>query len=586
MVTLYPDHIIERVREANDIIDVLSEFLPLKKKGRNWTCLCPFHHEKTPSFSVSQDKQIFHCFGCGAGGNVLTFLMKHEQMTFPDAVKYLAKKANIPLPEPKRDAASDDKFSRLYYAHEVAAEMYRSRLKDTEDGKRVLAYLHDARGLSDETIDEFGIGYAPDGWENLIEYAREKDFKIEELTLAGLVVEREHGDGCYDRFRQRLIFPIFDFSKRPIAFGARALSSQDNVKYLNSPDTPLYHKSKTMYGLSHSRTEIRSSRQALIVEGYMDFLALYQAGIRNTVAVSGTSFTKEHALILRRYADTVLLLFDSDSAGQSATQRCAEHLFPVGLDVRVVTLPEGEDPDSYVRENGREAMEKAIEESVSFFQFAKSVADPPFEERNRAGRQMLIKSMLRFVGMVTDDVTQALMLKELSGLYELPEDALRAGIPGTAKKKVSLRSRGYNSVSDKNQLERKLLELILSDSYLFERAAEEMDVDWFEIEAHREIFEKALSLHESETTINFASLVEMMEDEDHINILTSMTEDSSDISDREKAYTEYMTRFRRSRRDSRIREYTHLLNEAQKTGDSAEVNRILETLNRLRSEIS
>ncbi len=584
MAAYFPDHIIDQVREANDIIDVLSEFLPLKKRGRNWTCLCPFHHEKTPSFSVSQDKQIFHCFGCGVGGNVMTFLMKHEQMTFPDAVKYLAKRANIKLPEQKRDSAYDDKYARLYYAHEIATELYKSRLRETENGRKVLDYLRDKRGLTEETIDEFGLGYAPDGWENLISYAKDRDIKMEELNLAGLVIERERGDGYYDRFRQRLIFPIFDFSRRVIAFGARALSSKDTVKYLNSPDTPLYHKSKTMYGLSHSRSEIRESRQALIVEGYMDYLSLYQAGIRNGVAVSGTSFTKEHAMVLRRYADTVYLLFDSDPAGENAAQRCAEHLFPVGLDVRVVMLPEGEDPDSLVRKDGKTAIDRAISDSQSFFQFAKTVADPPWDERNRAGRQALIKSMLKFIGMVTDEVTRALMLKELSDLYELPEDALAKGIP--ALKDRAIERRGYTVVTDRGQLERRLLELILSDVYLFEDAVKELDADWFETEQMRAIYEKAVEIHDAGSSLNFSSLVESMEDEEHMRILTSMMDDSDDVIDREKAYREYMTRLRNSRRDAQIRKYTHLLKEAEKSGDADEISRILDILNHLRREIA
>jgi DNA primase len=585
MAAFYPEHLVDQVRQATDIVDVLSEFLPqLKKRGRNYTCRCPFHHEKTPSFSVSQDKQIFHCFGCGKGGNVFTFLMEHEQMSFPDAIKFLAKRANIPLPEPKRSQRDSEKFSRLYYANEQASELYRKSLLDTEDGRKVLDYLHDRRAMTDETIEQFQIGYAPDGWENLIGFAASKDITVEELSRAGLVVRRESGEGCYDRFRQRLMFPIFDFSLRVIGFGARALASTDNIKYLNSPETPLYNKSRTLYGLSHTRTEIRQNREALIVEGYMDFLSLYQAEIKNAVAVSGTSFTRDHALLLKRYADTVVLLFDADPAGQSAAERCAEHFFSVGIDVRVVVLPEGDDPDSYLRSQGKEKLQEVIRTSVSYFRFVKMTADPPFEERNRAGQQMLVKSQLKLVGLSLDEVSKALMLKELSNIYGIPEKSLIEGMKAEKPRDRSTTEAKYSVIADRVGLERSILRLMISHPLLFEAASDTLKAEWFSTAEYGSIYRLTLMLREKGLTTDFASLVDRADDDQVRVALTSLMDDESEPGDWETAFGEYLDKMKTAHRDDQIRHYTRQLQEAEKAEDSIEIQDLLAKINRLRGD--
>jgi DNA primase len=585
MAAFYPDYLVDQVRQATDIVDVLHEFLPqLKKRGRNYVCRCPFHHEKTPSFSVSQDKQIFHCFGCGKGGNVFTFLMEHEQMSFPDAIKFLARRANIPLPEPKRSQRDSEKFSRLYFANEQASELYRQSLLGTESGRKVLDYLHDKRAMTDETIQEFQIGYAPDGWENLIGFAASKEITVEELSRAGLVVRRESGEGYYDRFRQRLMFPIFDFSQRVIGFGARALSSTDTVKYLNSPETPLYNKSRTLYGLSHTRTEIRQKREALIVEGYMDFLSLYQSGIKNAVAVSGTSFTRDHALLLRRYADTVYLLFDADPAGQSAAERCAEHFFSVGIEVRVVALPKGEDPDSYLRSHGKEKMEEVIRASVSYFRFVKATADPPFEERNMAGRQMLVKSQLKLVSLSLDEVSKALMLKELSDIYGIPEESLIEGLKTEKPKDRSTAEAKYSVIANRVGLERNILRLIISHPSLLEAATDTLKAEWFSTAEYESIYGLALMLREEGLTTDFASLVDRAGDDQVRAAITSLMDDESEPGDWETAFTEYLEKLKTACRDDRIRQYTRQLKEAEKAEDSGEIQELLARINRLRSD--
>ena len=339
MANLYPEHLIEEIKQASDIVEVLSDFLKLKKRGTNFMCNCPFHTEKTPSFSVSPSKQIYHCFGCGKGGNVFTFLMEHENMSFIEAVRYLAKRANIKLPEKQISPEEKSKYDQLFYANQTAKNYFKDQLWESDNGHKVLNYLKTSRGLSEETIRYFEIGFAPEGWDNLIIHARSKKITEEDLIRAGLAVAREEKSGAYDRFRRRLMFPIMNFTGKTIAFGGRALSKEDKAKYLNSPETDLYNKSRILYGLNYSRSAIRSKEVALMVEGYMDFVSLWQAGFENLIAASGTAFTADQARLLARYAPTAIMLFDSDLAGISAAKRCAGHLMSAEMDFRVIMLP-------------------------------------------------------------------------------------------------------------------------------------------------------------------------------------------------------------------------------------------------------
>jgi DNA primase len=585
MPSSYPDHVIDRVREASDIVEVLSDYLRLKKRGRNYVCLCPFHHEKTPSFSVSQDKQIYHCFGCGKGGNVFSFLIEHEQMTFPEALVTLAKRANIALPEQKRGSGSDDRFERIYLANETAAQFFADSLHSGRNGEKVIEYLKAKRKLGDDIIAEFGIGYAPEGWDNLLAHARNKKITVEELFQAGLIVKRESGDGYYDRFRQRLTFPVFDFSRRVIGFGARALAAADSPKYLNTPETPLYNKSRVLYGLSHTRSEIRAGREVVIVEGYMDFLSLYQVGIHTAVAVSGTSFTKEHALLLHRFADAAILFFDGDAAGQSAAERCAERLFEVGIDVRVACPPPGEDPDSFVRDQGKEVVEQTLENASSYFRFVRETCDPPYSERSRSGQQSIIKSQLRLVSLAPDEVLRELLLKELSIVYDVSEAALRNSIEVESKPiSAEIRPR-YLAHPDRNQLERKILRLIVSHSELLDAAAANLDPALFSDTDFREIFNLAMLLREDGIPADFASLVGKLASDGSKSVLTSLIADEEEKGDWDKTFADYLASLKRASRDDRIRELTLRMIEASKRDDGSEADRILNEINKLRGEL-
>lgn len=355
------EEIIQKVKEQNDIVDIISESVVLKRAGRNFIGLCPFHNEKTPSFSVSQDKQIYKCFGCGEAGNVLTFVMKSKNMTFIDALKYLGDKANIEI-EDNNAQNMHNRNERLYKVNVEAARYYFNGLQSNQN---IIQYFT-RRGIINKTIRKFGLGYAKDGWQNLMNYLKRKGYTELDLLNAGLIVKGKN-NSYYDRFRNRVIFPVFDYRGRVIGFGGRVLDDS-KPKYLNSPETDIFKKGTNLYGLNFAIKE-NKDRTIIIVEGYMDCISLHQYGITNAVASLGTALTLEQAKLLKRYADRIIVSYDADLAGQSATIRGLKILKKEGFDLRVLTVPEGKDPDEFIKNNGKEAFIKLINNSLPLIDY-------------------------------------------------------------------------------------------------------------------------------------------------------------------------------------------------------------------------
>ena len=358
-----PKEVIEKVRDLSDVVETVGHFVTLKKTGNHFTGLCPFHREKTPSFKVFPESQNFHCFGCGEGGSVFDFVMKTENLSFPETVRLLAEKVGIEVPRREADEAEDRRIAELSETLEMATRYFERQLASAE-GHRARSYLTD-RGLSEETIKTFRVGFARPGWDGLLNaLSRLRDGAA--LERAGLAIQGKRGH--YDRFRDRVIFPILSTSGRVVAFGGRILGPGE-PKYLNSPETPLYRKSRVLYGLSHARRAIREEKQVLVVEGYMDVLALHQAGVSNAVATCGTSLTSEHARLLARFAPEVVFVFDGDDAGIRAALRGFEVLLPSGARVQAVPLPGEQDPDDIVRKGGGEAFSKALATRANLVKF-------------------------------------------------------------------------------------------------------------------------------------------------------------------------------------------------------------------------
>ena len=454
---MIPQETIEQIRQAADIVDVIGEFVRLKKRGKNFTALCPFHTERTPSFSVSQDKQIYHCFGCGKGGNAFTFLMEHERMSFIEAVRFLAKKTNITIREEGGSGFRRDLIERISFANQVALEYFKQTLQLKRYSIVLEDYLKHKRKLTEQTIEDFELGLAGNEWEGLLKFAATKDISQEELVKAGLAIHNQEKHSYFDRFHHRLMIPIFNLSGKPIAFGERQLKKEDSAKYMNSPETPLYQKSNVLYGLSHTKDHIRSQNYAYIVEGYFDLISLWQHGIRNVVASSGTAFTLQQARLLARYAEQVYLFFDADSAGQAAALRSVDILYDAGLEVRIIRPPDDEDPDSIASKLGPEGIEKLKDAATGFIPFRLKEVD--INKTGMIGKEKLIKEFGAIGNKITDITRRTLFLNEAA-------DALGVNFsifqPVGAGKRNSRSSSKQISVSQKefNPVEIGLLSLL------------------------------------------------------------------------------------------------------------------------------
>jgi DNA primase len=359
-VARIPESTIQEIRERIDIVDLVGRYLSLRPSGRNFVGLCPFHTEKTPSFNVNRERQIWHCFGCGEGGHVFTFLMRHENLTFPEAVRQLARECGVEVPE--EGGAEHGSIEAMVAANDAAQALYRKALA-SDEGAEARAYLCEERGLDSAVIERFGIGFAPDRWDAVVHQLRVLRIPFEAGERAGLIAKRQAGDGHYDRLRGRVTFPIQDVRGRVIGFGGRALAKGQEPKYLNTPETAIFRKREAFFGFPRALEAMRKTGRAVVVEGYFDLVALDRAGIAETVATCGTALTTEHAKNLRRRAREVVLLFDGDVAGEKAVRRALEVLLPEGLRVRAARLPGGDDPDTYLAREGARALAALVDAS-------------------------------------------------------------------------------------------------------------------------------------------------------------------------------------------------------------------------------
>jgi DNA primase len=580
MSNFYSQDLIDKIRESNDIVDLISEYVPLKKRGKNYMGLCPFHPEKKPSFSVSPDKQVYHCFGCGQGGNVITFLMSHDKVGFTEAVRTLAKRANIPLPKRPVDREKQEIFDKLYFANQMANQFFQNCFNHKSMGKRARDYLT-KRGLKKETVESFGVGYAPAGWEGLLRFAKAKGVDLRVLSSAGLVVESEKKEGYYDRFRDRLIFPISNLSGRIVGFGGRVLKEEDEPKYLNSPETLIYQKGKLLYGLNLSKEIIRENNSAVVVEGYMDLISLYQTGMKNVVASSGTAFTSDQARLLSRYAEKVFLLFDADSAGRKAALRSVDSLFDSGLDVSVVDLPSGEDPDSLVRKHGVKKVLEKLKEAKSFIDFKAELIGEKFYRLSLPEQEKIVSEFAHTASNIKDPVRRSLFLTKVAQKLEVDERILLNSIGKVKTPSFAEEVPEDRTISGERRLEMEFLRILMEDEGLLKAASARLEVSDFDFPEHAEIFGILLKFGGKTKPISPSALIDRIENPKVQELISRIATVDLGAADLEVQFNDYLKKLLQTKRNKKIKKIKESISKALTSNQLDQVEKLTRQLKEL-----
>ena len=529
-----PEHLIEQIRSQSDIVDVISDYMQLTKKGRNWFGLCPFHGESTPSFSVSQDKQIFHCFGCGAGGNAITFVMDIENIAFPDAVVKLAERTGTPIDsaytasgENKQRAISPEHQAMLD-AHEFATDFYHHLLMNTEDGEQALEYLL-SRGFTKELIESQKLGFALSNWEALSTMLSRKGFELDTMVESGLILKKEHEDGYFDRFRNRIMFPIRDESGKVIAFSGRIIEkTDDEAKYLNSPESPIFHKSQVLYNLDKARASIRKTRKVILMEGFVDVLAANRAGVFNAVATMGTSLTAQHIQKLKRLVEHITICYDGDNAGFEAAKRAAILLKNERLTIDVATLPDKLDPDDYIRTYGNEAfVEQILSNPQSYMAFMKMSARKGKNLQYESDTIQYIHEVLQQLVGITSPIERDLYITQLSNETNVAKDAiettyrkLEQDVKQDAKKQapqpVQLESRivaPTKVLTATDRAEKLLLTHMLRNEDVIDKVSARTEhQNPFVHEEYKAVYVKLVAFYEMYLQADFQRFVELLDD--------------------------------------------------------------------------
>ncbi len=567
MSGLIPDSVLDAVLERVDIVEVVSDFLPLQKAGKSYKALCPFHKEKTASFNVSPDKQIFHCFGCRAGGNAFRFLMLHEGLNFYEAVKTLAERAGVRLPRSGR--GEPDGSLRLIEANECAAAYFHGLLEERKEGKRGLSYVSE-RGISRETIDTFRIGYSPADSRGLVAAAGKMKMSARDLENAGLLSKSSSG-GVRGRFRQRVMFPISSVAGRVVGFGGRVLG-KDVPKYLNSPETPVYRKGHILYGLHLAREEMRRRQQAVLVEGYTDLVRLWQEGIRNVVASLGTSLTEDHVRLVKRYAKEAVIVFDGDDAGADASLRGLDLLVAGGVRVRIASLPAGEDPDDFVAQRGGPAMERVLEQAQDIIDYKLQRLESRHDRSTAAGRVDIIDEMLDTLAGIPHAVEKSEALRAVAQRIGVDEQAVRVQL-GRHERKGARRPEESTPAAHQPEpmLERTLLRLLLENPELGAGISGDVTPDDFSHPDYRRIANVLFV----EGGRGLPVIMSRLEGEGVSDVLARIMMDDVACSDPDRVVQDCVVRMKEQRAKTERSKLRIRIEEAEKARDTAQVRELL-----------
>ncbi|HCG77407.1 TPA: DNA primase [bacterium] len=561
-----PERILEEVREANDLVEIIASYFPLKKIGKNYKCLCPFHSEKTPSFTISPERQIFHCFGCSAGGNVFTFVMKMENLTFPESIVFLAEKAGIKLELEKTSEETKNLRQQLIKINNAAAAYFYDNLTRT---KRANDYLA-KRGITENSIKRFKLGYAEKSTEALKKSLEKKGFSKDILFKSGLLRLSEEKDFYYDYFRDRIIFPIQNERGECIAFGGRVLDDSALPKYLNSPETLLYHKGKVLYGFSLAKEAIGKKKRVIIVEGYLDLIKIFQAGIENVAASLGTALTLDQIRVFKRWTENIMLCFDSDEAGYISTCRAFESLLEEGLKVKAVFLPQGYDPDRYITEKGAKAFQEKIDQALDPFDYKMKFLSLKNDRSTTEGKLIIAEDLLNLITKLQNPIERSEYLKRVAETMHLDEAALIEELKRIQKGEIH--SLGLPSKKEKGSLikaQEILIGLSLEGKETLEKIANLISpADFTGI--YQKIFGQIIELSKKRKKVNASDLISNLGDNPTAGEIISsilLEKEKSSIEVREKMLEDCIRRTKREKLKEKLKSLKDLIKEREKSGD-------------------
>jgi DNA primase len=565
----------DEIRRRVGILEVISPHVTLRRAGRSYKGLCPFHSEKTPSFTVDPERGFFYCFGCHAGGDVFDFVMRIGSIPFKEALKDLADRAGVRLPQAPVDEQRAGERERLLRAVAEAAALFRTELAGAagESARRYLA----SRGVDPQTQEMFQIGFAPAGWDHLLRALRARGFASEVLEQAGLVVARPAGEGQYDALRDRVVFPIHDLQGRPTAFGGRALG-EGTPKYLNTRETPLFVKGKTLYALDKARAAIRETGDAVVVEGYMDAVTCHQFGVRNAVASLGTALTSDQVLLLKRFASRAVLVYDADTAGEEAAERGLIVCEQAELPARVAVLPGGADPDAFLRSRGPDALRRALEEARPIFEYRLEVAWKRHDPRTVEGKVGIVDEITQLISTVPNPVRQAEYVRLLAERLEVREDAIRGQFRRAARRDdgasggAPVDVRPVSEATARAGAERLLLHLLVADASVAEALHGVVEPGLFREAGHRELAEALLA--QGTHTEEPGRLRERLRDEAAVSLLSRFLIAEPPHGDPRRTAEQCVQRIRRLDLQERVEELLGLLGAADRAKDSPRVEEL------------
>ncbi len=586
-----PEEIIREIVERCDIVEVISSYIPLKKAGSNLKAICPFHNEKTASFIVNPVKQIFHCFGCGIGGDVISFIMKYERVDFVEAVRILAREVNVNIPE-DITTSKENIREAILKLNELSVDYFYQQLLSSknEAAQQARQYLKN-RGITIDTVKQFRLGFASDKWDGLLQYLKGKGISLNLMERAGLIIPKSNGEGFYDRFRNRIIFPIFDTRDKCCAFGGRIIKGDNNklAKYVNSPETAVYVKGRYLYGFNLAKHEITSKDYVVVVEGYLDCIIPFQAGFHNIVAALGTALTIEQVRLIKRYTNNIVLLFDMDQAGESAMMRSIDILIEEGMNVKIAVLDKGDDPDSFIRRLGIDCFSQRVASAKPVFDYKIGILKQRYGINTIEAKARIAEDMFSTIARFGNAVKISGYIGRLAKEINIAEDALIVEFKKYMNRNIN-KKKGYNSANridtDRSiikgstgirTVERNILGMLFDDNRILEQIRKDIAVDEFQDARVRKIIEKIYEFFDKGMKVDVLAIMNCFADDEIRRIISELTTSSELIfADKEKMYQDCLMRIKTDAIKAERKRVLEQIREAERAGKYEQLRKLRE----------